>query len=62
MRVLQLWALLPAYCVSPMDMVAALPTLTPALVNAVKSDRYPELQPTVCNSLKALVKIPVVVR
>ena len=54
-RVLQLWSLLPVYCINPVDIGTALPVLTPALIRALTNRHMPEVQGTVCNAVQTLV-------
>lgn len=56
-RVLQLWALLPAFCAQPKDVAAAFGPLAPVLANTVQDPQgaYPELLTPVCLGLQALV-------
>jgi ribosomal RNA-processing protein 12 len=42
-RVLDLWALLPAFCNHPCDISMALPTLATTLSRAIVDKRYPQL-------------------
>jgi ribosomal RNA-processing protein 12 len=57
-RVLQLWALLPAFCARPRDVAAAFGTLAPLLATALQDPQgaYPELLTPVCLGLQALVQ------
>jgi NUC173 domain len=41
--VVELWSLLPCFCVRPNDIAASLPKLAPFLVRAMKEKKYPQL-------------------
>lgn len=42
-RVVDLWSLFPCFCKSPIDIEAAMPSLTTTLGRALDDKRYPEL-------------------
>lgn len=42
-RVVDLWSLFPCFCKSPVDIGAAMPSLTTTLGRALDDKRYPEL-------------------
>lgn len=55
-RILQLWSLLPAYCMNPADLVEALPLLEARLIHAVTATGFlfPELLYVICRALRNL--------
>ena len=56
-RMMQLWALLPAYCANPCDLVEALPLLQAPMMRAVRDARFPELLHTICHAIQNLVGV-----
>lgn len=61
LRIAQLWALLPAYCINPCDLLEGLPLLEPPLSRAIKNMRTPELLHVICRALQNLVGFQIIV-
>lgn len=55
-RVIQIWALLPAFCSHPLDVAENFGDLAPVLANALQDPNYPELLFTVCQGLQVLLQ------
>jgi ribosomal RNA-processing protein 12 len=54
-RILQLWSLLPAYCINPTDVVETLPLLESRLIHVTATGfLFPELLYVICRALRNL--------
>jgi ribosomal RNA-processing protein 12 len=55
-RVVDLWSLLPCFCLRPSDVESSLPALTTTLCRAIEDNRYPQLVAIICGGLRNLCK------